>query len=108
VRHFDNQVEEAEASCRSIDRWVAEGVPPSDIAILVRPQHKQTTEALGEELHDRGIPHRNEHDSQDLAADVDRRQSSLSSTKPVTSPTSGSLPLARLARGRFAGGCRSG
>ena len=36
---------------------------------MVRQQSKQVTEALAEELHDRGIPFRNEQDSQDLAAE---------------------------------------
>jgi superfamily I DNA/RNA helicase len=69
VLHFDSQLEEAEAVVDLIDGWIAEGVPPSEIAVLVRQQSKQVTEALGEELHDRGIPHRNEQDSQDLAAE---------------------------------------
>lgn len=69
VLHFDSQVEEAEAVADLVDGWLAGGVPPSEIAILVRQQSKQVTEALGEELHDRGIPFRNEQDSQDLAAE---------------------------------------
>ena len=69
VLHFDSQVEEAEAVADLIDGWLAEGVPPSEIAILVRQQSQQVTEALGEELHDRGIPYRNEQDSQDLGAE---------------------------------------
>ena len=69
VLHFDSQVEEAEAIADLIDGWLAEGVPPSEIAILVRQQSQQVTEALGDELHDRGIPYRNEQDSQDLGAE---------------------------------------
>ena len=69
VLHFDSQVEEAEAVADLIDGWLAEGVPPREIAILVRQQSQQITEALGEELHDRGIPYRNEQDSQDLGAE---------------------------------------
>ena len=69
VLHFDSQVEEAEAVVDLIDGWLSEGIPPSEIAILVRQQSKQVTEALGEELHVRGIPYRNEQDSQDLAAE---------------------------------------
>lgn len=69
VLHFDSQFDEAEALVDLIDGWLAEGVPPSEIAILVRQQSKQVTEALSEELHDRSIPHRNEQDSQDLAAE---------------------------------------
>jgi superfamily I DNA/RNA helicase len=69
VLHFDSQVEEADAVADLIDEWLAEGVPPSEIAVLVRQQSRQVTEALGEELHDRGIPYRNEQDSQDLGAE---------------------------------------
>ncbi len=69
VLHFDSQVEEADAVADLIDWWLTEGVPPSEIAILVRQQSQQVTEALGEELHDRGIPYRNEQDSQDLGAE---------------------------------------
>ena len=69
VLHFDSQVEEAEAVADLIDEWLAEGMPPSEIAILVRQQSQQVTEALGEELQDRGIPYRNEQDSQDLGAE---------------------------------------
>jgi len=67
--HFDSQVEEAEAVADLIDGWIAEGVPPSEIAVLVRQQSQLVTEALGEELQDRGIPYRNEQDSQDLGAE---------------------------------------
>ncbi len=69
VLHFYSQVEEAESVVDLLDGWLAEGVPPSEIAILVRQQSKQVTEALGEELHDRGIAFRNEQDTQDLAAE---------------------------------------
>jgi superfamily I DNA/RNA helicase len=69
VLHFDSQAEEAEAVVDLINGWLDEGVPPSQIAVLVRQQSKQVTEALAEELHDRGIPYRNEQDSQDLAAE---------------------------------------
>jgi superfamily I DNA/RNA helicase len=69
VFHFDSQVEEAEAVADLIDGWLAEDVPPSEIAILVRQQSKQVTETLGEELRERGIPYRIEQDSQDLSAE---------------------------------------
>jgi superfamily I DNA/RNA helicase len=69
VLHFESQVEEAEVVVDLVDRWLAAAVPPSEIAILVRQQSKQVTEALGEELHDRRIPDRSEQDSQDLAAE---------------------------------------
>ena len=69
VLHFDSQVEEAGAVVDLIDGWLAGAVPPSQIAVLVRQQSKQVTEALAEELRSRGIPFRNEQDSQDLAAE---------------------------------------
>ncbi len=69
VLHFDSQVEEAEAVVDLVEGWLDEGVPASEIAVLVRQQSKEVCEALGEELHDRGIPYRNEQDSQDLAAE---------------------------------------
>ena len=69
VLHFDSQVEEAEAVADLIEGWLTAGVPPSEIAILARQQSRQVTEALGEELHDRVIPYRNEQDSQDLTAE---------------------------------------
>lgn len=69
VLHFDTQVEEAETVAEVVQRWLAAGVPPSEIAILVRQQSKLVTEALSEELHDCGIAYRNEQSSQDLAAE---------------------------------------
>ncbi len=69
VLHFESQVEEADAVADLIDGWLTEGVPPAEIAILVRQQSRHVTEALREELHDRGIPYRNEQDSQDLCAE---------------------------------------
>jgi superfamily I DNA/RNA helicase len=69
VLHFDSQVEEADAVADLIDDWLDEGVPPSEIAVLVRQQSKHVSEALARDLHDRGTPHRNEQDSQDLAAE---------------------------------------
>lgn len=69
VLHFDSQVEEAGAVGDLIHGWLEEGVPPSEIAVLVRQQSKHVTEALAGELQDRGIPYRNEQDSQDLATE---------------------------------------
>ncbi|MEV7551930.1 ATP-dependent helicase [Amycolatopsis sp. NPDC089917] len=69
VLHFDSQVDEAEAVADLIEGWLTADVPPSEIAVLVRQKSQQVTEFLGEELHDRGIPYRNEQDSQDLAAE---------------------------------------
>jgi superfamily I DNA/RNA helicase len=69
VLHFDSQVEEAEAVAELIAGWLAEGVSPSELAVLVRQQSQQVTKALGEELQNRGIPYRNEQESQDLGAE---------------------------------------
>jgi superfamily I DNA/RNA helicase len=84
VLHFDSQAEEAEAVVDLIVGWLSEGIttgtartcatppvriPPNEVAILVRQQSTQVTEALGEELRDRGIPYRNEQESQDLTAE---------------------------------------
>lgn len=69
VLHFDSQVEEADAVADLVDGWLAEGVSPNEIAVLVRQQSRQVTEALREELHDQSIPYRNEQDSQDLCAE---------------------------------------
>jgi len=69
VLPFDSQVTEAAAIVDVVDRWLGQGVPPSEIAILIRNQPKQVGEALAEGLRDRGIPYRNEQESQDLAAE---------------------------------------
>lgn len=67
--HFDSPVEEASGVVALLDGWLAEDVPPGEIAVVVRQQPQQVTEALVEELLDRGIPCRNEQASQDLAAE---------------------------------------
>jgi superfamily I DNA/RNA helicase len=69
VLHFDSDIEEAAGAADLIEGWLARGVPPREIAILVRQQSQQMTEALAEELHDRAIPYRNEQDSQDLSTE---------------------------------------
>jgi superfamily I DNA/RNA helicase len=69
VLHFESQLEEAEVVSDLVDSWLAEGLPPHETAILVRQQSQQVTEALREALSDRGIPYRNEQDSQDLGAE---------------------------------------
>ncbi len=69
VLHFDSQVEEAQAVADLVEGWLAADVSPREIAVLLRQQSKQVAGALGEELHDRGIPYRHEQESQDLAAE---------------------------------------
>lgn len=103
VLHFANQIQEATVVVDLIKGWLTEGVPPSEIAVLVRQTPKQVTEALAGKLHDQGIPYRNEHDSQDLAAEpaaalifnfmrvvaTDRRPDAYAELMRVASPTYG-------------------
>jgi superfamily I DNA/RNA helicase len=69
VLDFDTEHDEALAVAELIDDWLHEGVAPSEIAILVRQQPHLVAAALGSELADRGIPFRNEQESQDLTAE---------------------------------------
>jgi superfamily I DNA/RNA helicase len=69
VLHLANQVEEADAVAAHVGGWLEGGVSPSEIAVLVRQQSQQVTEALVDKLRDRAIPYRNEQDSQDLTAE---------------------------------------
>jgi superfamily I DNA/RNA helicase len=69
VLHFGDEIDEATTVADLIEGWLADDVPPSDIAVLVRQQSREVTEALAEQLHDRSIPFRNEQASQDLAAE---------------------------------------
>ncbi|MFE2089833.1 UvrD-helicase domain-containing protein [Streptomyces sp. NPDC059460] len=69
VLDFDTENGEAQAVAELIDGWLREGTPPSEIAILVRQQPHLVAAALGRDLADRGIPFRNEQESQDLTAE---------------------------------------
>ncbi|WP_459612898.1 UvrD-helicase domain-containing protein [Corynebacterium urogenitale] len=69
ARGFDTDSEEAEALAERIQVWLDEGVKPSEIAVLVRQQAGLYTAPLGEKLAKRGIPFRNEQESQDLNAE---------------------------------------
>jgi superfamily I DNA/RNA helicase len=69
VLRFDNDVDEAYTVSEYLAARLADGAQPSELAILVRQQSRQVTEALVEALHQRGIPSRNEQDSQDLATE---------------------------------------
>ena len=69
VLDFDAEHDEALAVAELINDWLHEGVAPSEIAILVRQQPHLVAAALGSELADRGIPFRNEQESQDLTAE---------------------------------------
>lgn len=69
VLDFDTEFDEAQAVAQLVDGWLREGTEPSEIAILVRQQPHLVAAVLGQELADRGIPFRNEQDSQDLTAE---------------------------------------
>lgn len=69
VLHFETDTEEARAVADLIERWLAEGVPPNEIAVLVRQQPHLVAKPLNAELRTRGIPCRNEQDRQDLSAE---------------------------------------
>lgn len=69
ISGFDTGSEESEALAERIQGWLDEGVEPSEIAVLVRQQASLYTAPLGEELAKRGIPFRNEQESQDLNAE---------------------------------------
>lgn len=66
TKDFKNDSEEAEALAECIQAWLNEGVEPDEIAVLVRQQTGLYTAPLGKELTKRGIPFRNEQESQDL------------------------------------------
>lgn len=69
AHQFDNPDEEARAIAGLAATWLDDGVPPSEIAILVRQQSKPVTQTLVAELTARGIASRNEQENQDLAAE---------------------------------------
>ena len=69
VLHFDSDIDEGDAIAEFIAATLAEGAPPSELALLVRQQSRQVTERLVQALHQRGIPCRNEQDSQDLSSE---------------------------------------
>lgn len=69
VLRFASTVSEASAIADRIEIWLDEGVPPSEIAILVRQQPHLVCHTLIEELNNRGIPSRNEQRRQDLTAE---------------------------------------
>ncbi|MEU1930426.1 ATP-dependent helicase [[Kitasatospora] papulosa] len=69
VLPFHTEYDEAQAVAQLVDGWLREGTAPSEIAILVRQWPHLVAAAFGRELTDRGIPFRNEQDSQDLTAE---------------------------------------
>lgn len=69
VRGFDTDRHEAEHVADQVQTWLAAGIDPSEIAILVRQQPHLVTARLAESLASRGIAFRNEQDAQDLVAE---------------------------------------
>jgi superfamily I DNA/RNA helicase len=65
----DTHADEAEAIASRIDQWLANGVPPAEIAVLVRQYAGPVTTDLRAQLQDRGIPYRDEQAAQDLTAE---------------------------------------
>ncbi|BCN53435.1 DNA helicase [Prescottella equi] len=66
---FDTDSEEAEHVADQVQDWLAAGIDPAEIGILVRQQPHLYAARLGEALTSRGIPFRNEQAAQDLAAE---------------------------------------
>nr|WP_011091144.1 ATP-dependent helicase [Corynebacterium glutamicum]AAO18219.1 Yga2F [Corynebacterium glutamicum] len=69
ISGFDTDADESEALADRIQSWLDRGVNPREIAVLVRQQTSLYTAPLGRELANRGIPFRNEQESQDLNAE---------------------------------------
>ena len=69
VLSFANAQGEAGVIADRIEAWLDEGVPPSEIAVLVRQQPHLVCERLIAELTARGIASRNEQVRQDLTAE---------------------------------------
>ena len=67
---FDSSQEEAEYLANTISAWIhTEGVPHSEIAVLVSKQPDLYTDHLMARLESRGIPFRNEQQLQDLSVE---------------------------------------
>ncbi|MDO3651256.1 ATP-dependent helicase [Nocardia mangyaensis] len=69
VLKFDTEYDEAREIATLVEKWLEEGTPPHEISILVRQQPHLVAAVLGRELTLRGIPFRNEQQSQDLSAE---------------------------------------
>lgn len=70
VWRFNTSQEEAEYLVDQIASWIQdEGVPHSEIAILVRQQPDLFANLLMAELENRGIPYRNEQQLQDISVE---------------------------------------
>lgn len=69
VLAFNTVDDEAQKVVDLIEGWLDEGTEPNEIAILVRQQPHLVAAALGSKLTERGIPFRNEQESQDLTSE---------------------------------------
>lgn len=69
VLPFDNQTDEAEDLALRISTWLQDGVPPTEIAVLVRQQAGPVTTELRDHLQQQGIAYRDEQAAQDLMAE---------------------------------------
>jgi superfamily I DNA/RNA helicase len=70
VQRFDNSQEEAESLAEQVSHWITEeGVPCSEIAVLVSKQPELYAELLVAQLKERGIPFRNEAKLQDISVE---------------------------------------
>ena len=69
IAEFDASEEEADTLAQGIQQWIAEGVPPSEIAVLIGKQPEAYAEQLMAALVARGVPFRNEQKLQDLTAE---------------------------------------
>lgn len=66
---FDTDTDEAQHIADQVQDWLAGGVHPTEIGILVRQQPHLIAASLSQAFTARGIPFRNEQVSQDLAAE---------------------------------------
>ncbi|SHJ73824.1 UvrD-helicase domain-containing protein [Halodesulfovibrio aestuarii] len=66
IWHFDNCAEEAIQVRKQIQTWIEEGLPVSEIAIIVRSDLKYYLQKVMSELSQHEIPFRDEHENQDL------------------------------------------
>ncbi|WP_336870829.1 ATP-dependent helicase [Rhodococcus qingshengii] len=69
VLHCATDIEKARAVAGLVEQWLSDGVPPKEIAILVRQQAGLIAKPLIAELLTCGIPCRNEQNRQDLSAE---------------------------------------
>lgn len=69
IHHFYSEEEESDYIVQTISAWLEQGIPISEIAVLVRSQVAAYLESLTQKLDKEGISYRNEQDFQDLASE---------------------------------------